>query len=359
MKTFFTKLFIFIFVVLLGTFLFYKWFETKNVVEEGEVSIYEGASIKQIADILETNGTIESSTIFFGYIRGKQIVNRLNPFSSRPFEVEFKAGDFDIEEGDFNSLIDTLNEARNIDPNNYVKVTIPEGSTIEEIAQLLDDERVIEKDNFLKQVNTEKLYERLKKEYLWLPSYNEERKYQLEGYLHANTYEFKEDSDTSTIVERMIKPTDEWQKSEKVEIVDSDYDFSELITLASIIERESKFEEDRPKVSRVFQNRMREGKKLQSDITALYALGEHKKFVTYEDIEVDSPYNTYNVEGLPIGPIGSPSYQSFKAALHPEKNFEYKYFYARPNGETFYSKTLEDHQKVIDKYEGEWLEILE
>src|SRR5699024_6316510 len=139
---------------------------------------------------------------------------------------------------------------------------------------------------------------------------------------------------------------------------DSDLNTHEMLTLASIGEREYIYEEDRPKVTQVFLKRLKEDMKLQSDITAAYANGEHKITMTYDDVEVDSPYNTYNVKGLPTAPIASPSIEAIEAVLHPAgKDFDYEYFYARPDGETHYSKTLDEHKEVIDKYRHEWDEL--
>src|SRR5699024_11367028 len=105
---------------------------------------------------------------------------------------------------------------------------------------------------------------------------------------------------------------------EKEKIEDTDLSVHELLTLASIVERESKFSEDRPKVAQVFLNRLEEDMKLQSDITAAYAEGEHKIVMTYEDMESDSPYKTYEQKGLPPGPIASPSKEARGAELGAE-----------------------------------------
>src|SRR5699024_7510445 len=181
----------------------------------------------------------------------------------------------------------------------------------------------------------------------------------LVGYLFAGTYEiFEEDPSVEYIIEIMIAHTNELVESELDEIEDGDYSVHEILTLASIIERESKFDEDRPKVAQVFMNRLDEDMKLQSDITAAYANGEHKVLMTYDDIEIDSPYNTYVQTGLPLGPISSPSLESILAVIDPEgKDFVELYFYARHSGETIYTKSLEDHEEVKEKYEEEWHEL--
>src|SRR5699024_5732662 len=100
--------------------------------------------------------------------------------------------------------------------------------------------------------------------------------------------------------------------------------------------------------------------KLQSDITAAYAEGEHKIVMTYEDIEIDSPYNTYEQKGLPPGPIASPSKEAIDAVLEPEgEDFTAPYFYARPNGETDYADTLDEHKQYVEQYRQEWYDLEE
>src|SRR5690625_4585924 len=110
----------------------------------------------------------------------------------------------------------------------------------------------------------------------------------------------------------MIERTNSIYNSNVDEIEHSDFTMHEILTLASVIERESKFSEDRPKVSQVYMNRLDKNMKLQSDITAFYGL-QHKAVVTYEDVEIETPYNTYVIDGLPVGPISSPSIEAIDA----------------------------------------------
>src|SRR5699024_6300952 len=120
-----------------------------------------------------------------------------------------------------------------------------------------------------------------------------------------------------------------------------DFTIHELLTLASIVERESKIDDDRPKIAQVFINRIDLDMKLQSDITASYALGEHKILMSYDDIAIESPYNTYSIKGLPVGPIDSPSIESIQAVITPDgKRSEERYIYARLYCETVYTIKL-------------------
>src|SRR5699024_551279 len=123
---------------------------------------------------------------------------------------------------------------------------------------------------------------------------NENIKEPLEGYLYAGTYDiFEEEPTAASVITMMVNQTSTFIEEHRDAIEASGMSIHDLLTLASIVERESKFSEDRPKVAQVFLNRIEEGMKLQSDITAAYANGEHKIVMTYDDIEVNSPYNTY------------------------------------------------------------------
>ena len=122
----------------------------------------------------------------------------------------------------------------------------------------------------------------------------------------------------------------------------------EFLALSSIVENESLFEKDRPKIAGVFINRLNEDMALQSDITVLYALQEKRVDVTYADLEVDSKYNTYKNTGLPVGPVCAVSASTMDDVLNYEKS-DYLYFFATENGEVIYSKTLEEHEKVVEE----------
>ena len=349
----------FIFLTIIGT-SGVLWFKSKSKVHPGSIDIFEGASVRQVADLLELNGVIEDADVFYYYIRLKQTYYELAPWSDQKFEVNFKPGKFELDPKDFDTLIADLNEIDNSSTNEAIDrfVTIPEGTTVEQMSQILASKNIVDANVFLNLTNDPEYYKELKQKYIWLPDYNPQKRNQLEGYLHANTYDFQKNTLPHKIIETMIQETNKWYEEYKIQIMDSGYTFDQLLTLASIVEKESKFKEDRPKVAQVFYNRLKKGMKLESDITAAYASGEHKIFMTHKDIEIVSPYNTYKVTGLPIGPINSPSKESFLAVLYPAgPQFKALYFYARPNGQTFYADTFKQHEENRKKYEKEWLEL--
>src|SRR5699024_10340843 len=180
-----------------------------------------------------------------------------------------------------------------------------------QIADIMAGKLGIDEEEFLEKINDETFLKERIEAYSTILSdeiLKEDSIYPLEGYLFAGTYEFFEEEPTiDSIIDQMIEATQAVYNEHSGLIEESDLSFHKILTLASIVEKESKYSEDRPKVAQVFFNRLAEDMRLQSDITALYALREHKTVVSYDDIDVDSPYNTYKVNGLPPGPISSPS----------------------------------------------------
>ena len=136
------------------------------------------------------------------------------------------------------------------------------------------------------------------------------------------------------------------------EISAGGHSLHEIVTLASLIEREARIPTDRPRIAGVLENRLKKGMKLEIDATVLYALGYHKDRVYYKDLEVDSPYNTYRNVGLPPGPIASPGLASLDAALHPEAN-DYLYYVAQPNGAHLFARTGAEHAANVRKARAE------
>src|SRR5699024_8924665 len=301
----------------------------KNSEEEIQIEIPLGSSTTEIAHLLEENGLIKSSSVFRFYIKFKNY-------------SDFQAGEYTLTPAlHLNEIVNELQNGKVMEEPIY-RVTIPEGKTIEQIAEIFEHNLTFTKEDFLSIVNDEKYINELIDQYpdlLQDDILNSDLYMPLEGYLFAGTYDiFEEEPSAKMIVNMMIDRTNELVQTKVEEIEESGFTVHEILTLASIIERESKFSEDRPKVAQVYLNRMDHDMKLQSDITAFYGLKniEHKAVVTYDDVEVDTPYNTYVIDGLPIGPINSPSEESIDGVLKPEgEDFTKLYYFSRPNGETF------------------------
>lgn len=319
-----------------------------NSEEVVEVEIPIGSSSTQIATILEENGIIKDSRVFRFYIKFKN-------------ELDFQAGQYKLSPK--MTLKETVAE---LQTGKFIeepidRVTIPEGKTLEEIAQIFSKKLSFTEDEFIELANDTEFIETQIEKFPTLLTHeilNKDILNPLEGYLFAGTYDiFDEEISVNEVITMMLDRTNKLIEDKSEDIADTEFTIHEILTLASVIERESKFPEDRPKVSQVYLNRLEKNMKLQSDITAFYGL-QHKAVVTYEDVEVESPYNTYVIDGLPVGPINSPSTESIDAVLHPEgEEFTKLYYFSRPSGETFYADTLDEHNRIKGEYRHEWYEL--
>jgi len=175
--------------------------------------------------------------------------------------------------------------------------------------------------------------------------------YPLEGYLYPETYFASGNGSTDdlkTLTERMLDKTDQEITPYKEDISAMDMTVHGFLSFASVVERESLFEDDRPMIAGVFLNRLNTGMPLQSDITVLYAKQERRVDVSYADLEVDSPYNTYKHAGLPIGPVCAVPGHTMDDVLNYEKS-DYLFFFATEDGKVLYSKTVEEHNKIVEE----------
>lgn len=308
--------------------------------EEVTVDIPIGSSTSTIAAILEDNGIIKDERIFRFYIKFKN-------------ESDFQAGEYTFTPSmSIDEIIESLKEGRVIAEPVHT-VTVPEGKTIEEIAEIYAKELSFTKEDFLNTVNDQAYIEQLIEAYpsvLTEDILDPEIKTPLEGYLFAATYNFYVDSPSvEAVVEEMLNKTDSVIAEYREAINESNFSLHEVLTYASLVEKESGNEEQRKKISGVFINRMEEGMKLQTDPTVLYALGEHKDKVLNKDLEIESPYNTYYVDALPIGPIGNFAESSLDAALHPEDS-DFLYFLHDGEGDIYYAETYEEHLEYKDEH---------
>jgi UPF0755 protein len=220
------------------------------------------------------------------------------------------------------------------------KITFPEGTTIEQMSKKWAKTNLGTANGFVEASNLQNTY---KQSFLQYRS----NKQSLEGYLFPATYTVVYASTAQSQIDTMLdnferqvlpKLPAEYQNSSKL---------NDLITLASIVEREANTSEDRRGVAAVFYNRLRLGMKLESDVTVNYATGKTQTLPS--DLSIDSPYNTYKVAGLPIGPICNPGLDSILATLNPDQN-DYLFFLADQNGVVRYAKNLDEHNQNIEKY---------
>jgi UPF0755 protein len=220
------------------------------------------------------------------------------------------------------------------------RVTIKEGTSIWAIGQLLDDAGLAVKDAFSKLVTDTPFITSL--------GINEQS---LEGYLFPETYFFSKPIDAQRIIRMMFdQSVRNWPKHFANQAEELHYSRHEILTLASIIEKESGLVAEQPVISSVFHNRLKQGMKLQADPTVIYGIPNFNGNLTKADLERPSPYNTYVNYGLPPGPITNPGKSAIEAALFPAKT-EFLYFVADKKGGHHFSVTLAEHNKAVARYQ--------
>lgn len=222
-----------------------------------------------------------------------------------------------------------------------VKFTIPEGFGVKEIAKRLADEGLVDEQDFLEKAKTYAPYDYMKK----LPN----ERYAAEGYLFPDTYEIQSDVTPELIMKMMTQDFDSrLTPAMRQQAASMGLSIHDLVTLASLIEKEARYDEDRPIIAQVFLKRLQMGMPLQSDTTLQYLMAGPKENVSIADTKIDSPYNTYQHEGLPPGPIASPGMKAINAVLHPAAT-DYLYFVADHDGHNHYAKTYEEHLAIVEQ----------
>ncbi|WP_432665293.1 endolytic transglycosylase MltG [Wukongibacter baidiensis] len=298
--------------------------DSKDII----INIPSGASTSKIANILKKNDLIRNE-LYFRYI-SKQ----------RKIGAKYQAGDYKLHKSmDTDQIIEKL-----INGEVYVetaKFTIPEGFELNQIVERLSNHSELN-------INKEKLLNILENEdfdFKFLKGIPK-GKNRLEGYLFPDTYEVTKDSSEKDVILIMLNRFDKVFKEEYYERANElNMSIQDIITLASIIEREARVENERPIISGVFYNRLEKEMLLQSCATIQYVLGERKEKLTYKDLEIESSYNTYKNVGLPPAPIASPGESSIKAALYPDDT-KYLYFVAKGDGSHVFTKTYKEHLKA-------------
>ena len=218
-------------------------------------------------------------------------------------------------------------------------VTIPEGYRITEIANLLEKRDLVDKNIFLQQAKNVELLE-------GVPTGS------LEGYLFPDTYHFGKRTTEAIIINKMVETFKE--RALKQEFLkrarDMGFSYHEIITLASLIEKETGKDSERKQISSVFHNRLKKNMLLQTDPTVIYVIDMFDGNIRKRDLKIDSPYNTYLYKGLPPGPIANPGLKSIIAALYPA-NTSNLYFVSKQDGSHKFSATLNEHNRAVQKYQ--------
>jgi UPF0755 protein len=290
------------------------------------VYIKPHARVQEIAETLREAGVIQSPWGFLAlaYVQGS--LKRL------------QAGEYE-----FSLHMPLLEVLRRLESGRVIthQVTIPEGFTALDIAQLLASEQLADPARFMALTEDPALAARL-----GVPGPT------LEGYLFPDTYRLSRGMGEEEIIRvmvarfRQVVPADIEARAERLNL-----NTRGVITLASLIEKEAKLDRERPIIAGVFYNRLRLNMPLQSDPTAVYGAPDPRRRVTPLDLQRKSPYNTYQTAGLPPGPIANPGLPSIMAALNPAR-VKYLYFVAKNDGTHFFSRTLEEHTQAVRLYQA-------
>ncbi len=301
--------------------------------QEVTVNIPENAGVMKIAGILKDEGVIRHPVIFRVYEKiGKSHV--------------FQQGGHVLGKGQsYKNIIKKLTSAPELSVNETVTVLIPEGFEAWQIARKLDELGIADEEKFLKELEEGEFDFDFIKDI-------KRKENRLEGYLFPATYEFFVGESEHDIICRMLKAFEE-KILPLYNEASTKYSLDEIITMASLVEREAANDSERGKVASVFYNRLKKDMFLGSCATVQYIIKERKDILSNADIKIESDYNTYINKGLPIGPIASPGEASVRAALYPEST-DYLYFAAKSDGsENVFTKTNAEHLRVVNKLQNQ------
>ncbi len=294
-----------------------------------EVDVEKGSSLNDISIILKDSGIIDHRWAF-------KLFARLTGNDS-----SFQYGTYSLNtDMDYLELVTLLQRTATFQET--VTVMFPEGLELREIVNRLVENEVVDEEEMYEALAT---YEG---EYDYLQGLPDRENW-LEGYMFPDTYQFFTNSDPEVVIEKFLNNFDaKWTDEFTARSEELDMTIDEVVTLASIIEREAVGSSDRSIVSSVFHNRLNSQSMtlLQSCATVQYVLQERKPVLTYDDIAIESLYNTYIHAGLPVGPIASPGLASIEAALYPDET-DYYYFVVSSSGEHIFSTTLGEHESAI------------
>ena len=294
------------------------------------VEISPGSSLKEIGDTLEHSNLIKSSKyfVYYGLLTGQ--------------DKKMQAGIYRISNSwSMKEIVDCISAGKIA----TVTVTIPEGYTVKQIGELLSQKGIVTPEQFRDALLADY-------EYPFLEGVTGIGLQRMEGFLFPATYQLRPGMSEEEIIKMMLDKfqsvfTDELQqRADEMGLT-----VREVVTLASLVEREAQLEEERPKVAAVFLNRLNKGMRLESCATVQYILGKQKEKLTTKDLQNPSPYNTYLHTGLPPGPIANPGLASIRAVRYPA-DVDYLFFEGKGDGSHQFSKTFQEHQKASRRYQN-------
>ncbi|WP_420543492.1 endolytic transglycosylase MltG [Streptococcus equinus] len=319
------------------------------------VDIPEGSGNKYIGQILEKAGVIKSATVFNYYTKFKNYSN-------------FQSGYYNLQASmNLDEICKLLKEGGTPQPEkpSLGKILVTEGYTIKQISEAVTKNSAkknastpYSSEDFMKVVQDEAFISKMAAKYpkllSSLPSADQVT-YRLEGYLFPATYSYYKETSMEDIVEQMISTMDSYMSQYYDTIAASGKSVNDVLTLASLVEKEGSTDDDRRNIASVFYNRMNNNMPLQSNIAILYAMGKLGEETSLAadasiDTSIDSPYNVYTNTGLMPGPVDSPSLAAIEATVNPAST-DYYYFVADvKTGKVYYSENFDDHQANVEKY---------
>lgn len=306
-----------------------------NTTDGLHIEIASGMGTATIGEVLEDNGIIKDALIF-------KLKSRL-----KGYDGKYQAGTFVLSPAmSMDEIMIALMEGK----KETVRFTIPEGYTIQQTAKKLSNEGFIDEEAFKYQLKNGDF------SYQFLAGVGEGDD-RLEGFLFPDTYEIFKDATEKDIINKMLSGFDavftdaHYRKAKEMGL-----SVKEVVTIASLIEEETKIDDERTLVSSVIYNRLDINMKLRFCSTVLYALGEQKPRLLYSDLEIDSPYNTYQNEGLPPGPISSPGKACINAALYPA-NTDYLFFVLKNDGSGAHN--FAENESAFFNYKEDYLNTLQ
>lgn len=299
------------------------------------ITIAPGESPRSIGDALEAQGIIASARHFEVLVGVTGNANSL------------EAGDYEFDRGiPVSEAVNRIAEGRTASR----RVVIPEGLRAEEIGEILEQGGIVTKDAFMAAL--------VKSDYAH-PFLSQVQSPSLDGYLFPAAYEFRRDVTAREVVDTLLLGF-QTNVADKLELSGQPYTLDQVVTLAAIVEREATVESEHPIIASVFLNRLAIDMALQADPTVQYALtqdplnllayGYWKAELTFEDLEFDSPYNTYIYPGLTPGPIANPGFDTIQSVVRPDQT-PYLYFVAKGDGTHAFAETLDEHFANIDLYQ--------
>lgn len=309
------------------------------------VEIPEGKTSAQITELLEEAGVVRSGTVFAYYLKYKGLGSK------------FQAGTYEMTPGmTLVEIINKLSSGETVKAE-VIRFTVPEGFTAAQIIDLLSVQLGFSREELSRIVSSRLAAEEAKTNNVVWPAVIPEHpnyKYALEGYLFPETYELPKDSTAQDVVWRMLRELDNkvkqlpegWEEQLKARGLS----FHELLTIASLIEREVSVDKERKLVAGVIDNRLKKQMPLQLDATVQYLFDEQKERLFEKDLQIECPYNTYLNTGLPPGPIASPGLKSIEAALYPEAS-DFLFYVTKKDGsgEHLFAETYKEHLQNIEK----------